>query len=72
MRTTLTIDEDVLRVARSLAEAEGKSLGAVISELVRRALRPAPSRIEDGIPMFDVQPDVAPITDEMVRAALDD
>ncbi len=72
MRTTLTIDDDVLRVARSLAEAEGTSMGAVISELVRRALRPAPSRIEDGIPVFDVQPDVAPITDEMIRAALDD
>ena len=72
MRTTLTIDEDVLRVARSLAAAEGKSIGAVISELVRRALRPMPSRMEDGIPMFDVQPGVAPITEEMVRAALDD
>ncbi len=72
MRTTLTIDEDGLRVARSLAEAVGKSMGAVISELVRRALRPAPSRIEDGVPMFDVRPDVAPLTDEMVRAALDD
>ena len=72
MRTTLTIDEDVLRVVRSLAQAEGKSMGAVISELVQRALRPAPRRIEDGIPMFDVRPDVAPLTDEMVRMALDD
>ncbi len=72
MCTTLTIDEDVLRVVRSLAEAEGKSMGAVISELVRRALRPAPSRIKDGILMFNVQLDVLPLTDEMVRAALDD
>ena len=72
MRTTLTIDEDVLRVVRSLAQAEGKSMGAVISELVQRALRPASSRIEDGIPMSDVRPDVAPLTDEMVRTALDD
>ncbi len=55
-----------------MADAEGKSIGAVISELVRQALRPAPSRIEDGIPIFDVQPDVAPLTDEMVRAVLDD
>ena len=43
MRTTLDIDEDVLRAAKELARREGKTAGAVISELTRRALTAAPS-----------------------------
>ena len=38
MRTTLVIEDDVLEAARSLAEAEGKSVGEVISTLARRGL----------------------------------
>jgi hypothetical protein len=38
MRTTLDIDEDVLRAAKDLARRERKTAGAVISELARRAL----------------------------------
>ena len=44
MRTTLDIDEDVLRAAKELARREKKSAGAVISELTRRALT-APPRV---------------------------
>jgi len=43
MRTTLDIDEDVLRAAKELARREKKTAGAVISELARRALGAAPS-----------------------------
>jgi hypothetical protein len=39
MRTTLDIDDDVLQAAREHAALERKSLGAVISELARDALR---------------------------------
>ena len=45
MRTTVVIEDDVLEAARSLAEAEGRSLGQVISMLARRGL--APQRQED-------------------------
>jgi hypothetical protein len=38
MRTTLDIDDDVLAAARELAKAEGKTMGTVISKLVRQAL----------------------------------
>ena len=38
MRTTLDIDDDVLRAAKDLARREKKTVGKVISELVRRAL----------------------------------
>ena len=42
MRTTLDIDDDVLRAAKELARREKKTAGAVISELTRRALTAPP------------------------------
>jgi hypothetical protein len=42
MRTTLDIDDDVLRAAKELARREKKTAGAIISELTRRALIASP------------------------------
>ena len=42
MRTTVTIDDDVLEVARALAERKGSSLGSVLSELARLGFKGAP------------------------------
>lgn len=38
MRTTLDIADDVLQAAREQARREDKTIGAVLSELARRAL----------------------------------
>ncbi len=46
-RTTLDIDDDVLAAVKDLAKAEGKTAGAVISELARLALT-SPSLGEAG------------------------
>ena len=71
MRTTLQLDEDVYRPAKSLAQAEQRSLGEVISSLARRALAPNPRISEsNGFPVFSVFPGAAPMTNEMVKAAL--
>jgi hypothetical protein len=74
VRTTLSIDEDVLQAARALAAAERRSLGQVISELARRGLAPRAGRIgsEDGFPVFQVGDDAPVITPDMVSAALDE
>lgn len=73
MRTTLKIDDDVLAAARSLADAEEKTMGEVISELARRGLRPRPQvAAHQGFPVFSVSADAAPITLETVRRALDE
>jgi hypothetical protein len=74
MRTTLRIDEDVLRAARSLARAEGRTVGEVLSSLARRGLRPSPPlrRSRSGLPTFDVPEGTSPLTPEMVREALED
>ena len=74
VRTTVNVDDDVLEAAKSIARAEGRGVGAVISDLARRGLAPATVRVraEDGFPVFDVAEDAPPITDAMVRAALDE
>lgn len=73
MRTTLNIDDDVLRAARSLADEEGCSLGEMISNLMRQALAPDP-RVDyrEGFPVFRVRDGASPITPEMVERALEE
>lgn len=70
MRTTINLDEDVMRAVRSLAREQGKSLGAVVSALVRKALR-AQGEVaySADFPVFRVREDAPPITPEMVEAA---
>lgn len=72
VRTTVRIDDDVLDAARELAAAEGKTVGAVLSELARRTLRPTPIRAGADFPVFDVAPDAPPITPEDVARAQDE
>ena len=74
MRTTLNLDDDVLETTRAIARAEGRALGEVVSDLVRKGLVPRQDRIDDDrdFPMFRVRASAPPITDEMVRAALDE
>ena len=57
MRTTLDIDDDVLRAAKELARRERKTAGAVISELTRRALTaPPPARRARTAPVHGFRP----------------
>ena len=72
MRTTLQIDDDLIAVARELAAGEGRSLGAVISELARRGLSPARVDADGQLPVIRVPAGTPPITPEMVRRALDE
>lgn len=73
MRTTLSLDDDVLEAARALARADDRSLGEVISELARRGLRPTAQVADrDGFPVFRVSRDAPSVTDEHVRRAMED
>jgi len=38
MRTTLDIDEPILREVKAIHEKEGRSIGAIVSELLAEAL----------------------------------
>jgi hypothetical protein len=73
MRTTLQIDDDMLRAAKSIAAAENKTIGEVVSALMRKALAPQPYRAgEEDIPCFRVSENIAPLTSDMVRDAEED
>ena len=69
MRTTLAIDDDVLAAAKEMAATERKSVGKVISELARTAMRPAASkrRTRNGVPLLPVRPGASRVTSELVR-----
>lgn len=72
MRTTLTVDDDVMSAVRELADAHGVPLGHVVSDLLRRALRPE-SRLSvgrDGLPLVTVPPGARAITTADVARGL--
>jgi hypothetical protein len=55
MRTTINIDDDVMDLARNLADARRVSVGKALSELARQGARmKTPSRVRNGFHMFDV------------------
>lgn len=70
VRTTLDIDDEILAAARALGAETGMSLGAAVSELARRGLRPR--IVDNGFPTFDVASDTPPMTADMVREARDE
>ena len=76
MRTTLTIDDDLLAAARSLARARAEPVGKALSELARRGLnatsRVCTSKRRTGFPVFSVPQGARPITLEDVRKAEDE
>jgi hypothetical protein len=73
MRTTLNLDEDVLRVARRVAQERGQSLGQVVSDYFRKALEPrgVPESERNGIPLLPRRPGSRPVTPDLVRELLD-
>jgi hypothetical protein len=74
MRTTLTIDDDVLAVAKAMARRQNKTVGEVISTLTRQALQPAKasSGFRNGVPLLHVKPGSGPVTPELVNQLRDE
>jgi hypothetical protein len=73
MRTTLTIDDDLLQAAKSMARMRSVSVGTVVSDLVRKTLESGCKiRMENGFPVFDVPPGSPPITLELVKSLEDE
>jgi hypothetical protein len=74
MRTTLDIDDPILREVKAIHEREGRSIGAVVSELLAEALaRRRPSRARPPF-RWTSRPmkSLVDLTDkEAVHAALD-
>ena len=71
MRTTITIDDDLLEVAKTLAAQKGIPLGKAVSELMWKGMqyrRPLKRR-KSGFPVFDVPAKARPVTLETVKKA---
>jgi len=72
MRTTLAIDDDVLEAAKAIAGQSHRTVGDVISDLARRALkRPEPKQERNGIPLLPVR-EGAVVTQAVVNALRDE
>ena len=73
MRTTLSLDDDVLASARALAAQRGVPIGSIVSDLARRGLAHAPpAAIRNGIRLFPVRPDAGPVTPKLVKTLAED
>lgn len=69
MRTTVDLDDDILLVARHLAQDRSQSLGRVVSDLARRGLQPAERVVarKGEIPVLARKPNAHPVTTQMVK-----
>jgi hypothetical protein len=83
MRTTLDLDEDILYVAKQLAQQQRKSMGQVVSELVRDALsaklaiaaKPTPAGVSEPLHQYGIFPlpnRGAIVSNELVNKLRDD
>lgn len=74
MRTTLSIDDDVLAAARHRAERERRTVGEVVSELARQSLN-KPARklaVRNGISLLTSGRAGRPVSPELVNELRDD
>ena len=74
VRTTLSLDDDVLAAAKELAAIRRRTVGEVVSELARRSLSVAPSRrrVRNGVPLIARSGAEQPVTSELVRRLAED
>lgn len=58
MRTTLELDDDLVRVAKAIAQKEGRTLGHVISRLAQQSLNQSSGqpKVRNGVPLFTPKP----------------
>jgi hypothetical protein len=73
MRTTLDIEEDVLKAVKEIARLRGVSIGKVLSDLARQALsRQDGDTVRNGVPLFPIQPGAGIVTLEFVNQLRDE
>ena len=73
MRTTIEIDDDILAIARQIAETEGTSLGRAVSILARNGLEPKKhQRTRNGVRLFEPKPGAPKPTLELINRLRDE
>jgi hypothetical protein len=66
MRTTLDIDEPVLHAVKELARRDGRTAGAVASDLIRRALSQSATGVREHPGQYGFRPFPAAVVDDRV------
>jgi hypothetical protein len=74
MRTTLTIDDDLMMAAKGLAARDRKTVGEIVSEIMRKGLATtsAHPRYRNGIRLMPARPGAGVVTLELVQKLLDE
>jgi hypothetical protein len=69
MRTTVDLDEDILRAAKELSQVRSQSLGRILSDLARLAMRPNPASptMRNGVPVLPRIPGGRQVTSQDVQ-----
>jgi len=68
MRTTVSIDDDVMEAARYLAEQKKVAIGKILSDLARKGLQnKSEISSRNGFPVFKVPNDAVTITPHHVK-----
>jgi len=67
MRTTLSLDDDVLQEVKAYAKRRDVAIGKAVSDLVRRGLHaPLQTRVVNGIHVVVLPPDSPRVTTKRV------
>jgi hypothetical protein len=73
MRTTLSLDDDILEAARTYARARDLAIGKAVSELVRRGLQaPLRTRLVNGFHVVDLPAGAPAVTSADVKRLQDE
>jgi hypothetical protein len=73
VRTTINLDDDVFPLIKKYAESRRVPLGRAASELVRRGLASKrPTRIVNGLTIFELPADSPQVTTQQVRRLEED
>jgi len=73
MRTTITIDDDVLVAARIIARRRKRAVGRIVSELAGQSPRPPAAGAErKGVPLLPVRDRGTIVTFEIVDTLRDE
>jgi hypothetical protein len=72
MRTTLSLDDDVLQEVKAYAKRRDVAIGKAVSDLVRRGLHaPLETRIVNGFHVAKLPPGSPPVSTEDVEKLQD-
>jgi hypothetical protein len=73
MRTTLSLDDDVLQEVRTYAKGRDVAIGKAVSDLIRRGLHaPLQTRVVNGFHVVELPPGSPTVSIEHVKKVEDE